>query len=227
MPVTASTIINKAALILQDVNNIKWPRSELLEYINDAQRTIITAQPDATNKVTVMQLVAGTRQNIPSDGWTLLDLIRYMGTDGTKPGRAIRLTSKELLDAYNPEWHSSAKSVVPKHYIFDEQDQTVFYVYPPNTGSGWVQLNYSPIPTVLTNESQNLSVNDIFQTTVLDYVLYKACLKVAPYSPGPQIAQGYLQTFMAAIQVKYQSEAINSPNQQFEPKDPNKPGSQS
>lgn len=227
MTVLASTIINKAALILQDQNNVKWPRSELLEYINDAQRQIVTMATDSTNKVGVIKLVAGTRQELPSDGWTLLKVIRYMGTDGLKPGRAIRLASKEMIDAYNPDWHNDAKTVMPKHYIFDEQDQTVFYVYPPNNGNGYVQINYSFVPPVLSDEASSLALNDIFQTAILDYVLFRACAKQAPYSPGKDVAAAYLQTFMAAIQVKSQSEVSNSPNQQFGPRNPSVPGAES
>lgn len=227
MPIPASEIINKAAKILQDVNNVKWTRTELLDWLNQGQKQIVILSPNATNKVSTMQLVAGTRQTIPSDGWLLLELIRYMGTDGTKPGRAIRLTSRELIDSFNPNWHSDTKSAVPKHYVFDPQDQTVFYVYPPNNGQGYVQLNYSPIPPVITSEASYISINDTFEPALLDYVLYRACMKNADYSPGIPVAQAYLQTFMASVGVKQTSELANNPNQQFTPKDPNKPGSES
>jgi hypothetical protein len=199
----------------------------LLGWLNDAQRQIVIFSPNATNKVTVMKLDSGTRQNIPSDGWTLLDIIRYMGTDGTHPGRALRLASQELMDAFNPNWHSMTPSTVPQTYIFDQQDQTVFYVYPPNNGKGYIQLNYSPEPTDLTSETQTIAVKDIFQTAILDYVLYRACSKDAEYAPGLQLASGYLQTFLATMGQKTTSELANSPNQQLKPRDTSTPGTQS
>jgi hypothetical protein len=225
--ITAKTIIDKASIQLLDTGNTRWTRAELLYWINDAQRQIVIMSPNATNKVATYKLAAGTRQSIPSDGWTLLEVIRYMGTDGTKPGRAIRLTSRELLDSFNPDWHSDPTSSTPKHYVFDLQDQTAFFVYPPNNGNGYIQLNYSPDPVDLVSENETIKLNNIFETAILDYVLYRACSKDAEYAPGLQLAAGYLQTFMASMGQKEQSETANSPNQQFAPKDFNKPGTQS
>jgi hypothetical protein len=225
--ITAKSIIDKAAIQLLDVGNDRWTRAELLDWINDGQRQIVIMSPNATNKVSVYKLVAGTRQSIPADGWTLLEVIRFMGTDGTKPGRAIRLTSRELLDSFNPDWHDDCPTLIPRHYIFDPQDQTVFFVYPPNTGKAYLQVNYSPVPAPLADEDEVIALNDIFATPLLDYVLYRACSKDAEYAPGLQLASGYLSTFMASMTQKSTSELGNSPNQQFAPKDPSKPGSQS
>jgi hypothetical protein len=225
--ITAQSIINKASTLLLDTSNVRWSRAELLGWLNDGQRQIVTMAPSATNKVATMRLVAGTRQNIPSDGWTLLNVIRYMGTDGTRPGRAVRVTSQQLLDSYNPNWHSSTPSVVPQSYVFDQQDMTAFYVYPPNTGNGYVQLNYSPEPADLTSESQPIVVRDIFQTALLDYILYRACSKDAEYAPGLQLASGYLQTFNLAMGVKQDAEIKNSPNQSLQPRNPSTPGTES
>jgi hypothetical protein len=225
--ITAQSIINKASTLLLDTSNVRWTRAELLGWLNDGQRQIVTMAPSATNKVATMKLVAGTRQNIPSDGWTLLNVIRYMGTDGTRPGRAVRVTSQQLLDSYNPNWHSSTPSVVPQSYVFDQQDMTAFYVYPPNTGNGYVQLNYSPEPADLTSESQTIVVRDIFQTALLDYILYRACSKDAEYAPGLQLAAGYLQTFNLAMGVKQDAEIKNSPNQSLQPRNPMMPGTES
>ena len=225
--ITAKSIIDKAAIQLTDISGVRWTRAELLGWINDAQRQIVIMSPNATNKIAVMKLVAGTRQSIPSDGWTLLEVIRYMGTAGTKPGRAIRLASRELIDSYNPDWHSDTPNLVPRHYIFDLQDQTAFFVYPPNTGNGYIELNYSPDPVDLVLETEIIKVKSIFETAILDYVLYRACSKDAEYAPGLALAAGYLQTFNTSMGQKSQSELTNSPNQQFAPKDQSKPGSQS
>lgn len=225
--ITAQSIINKASTLLLDTTNVRWTRAELLGWINDAQRQIVLMQPNATNKVTTFRLAAGTRQTIPSDGWTLLGVIRYMGTDGTRPGRAVRAVSQQVMDAYTPNWHASTPSVVPQSYVFDQQDQTIFYVYPPNTGNGYIQINYSPEPVDLTSETQTINVRDIFQTAILDYVLYRACSKDAEYAPGIALAGGYLQTFMATMGVKSDTELKNSPNQNLQPRNPTVPGGES
>jgi hypothetical protein len=218
--ILASAIINKAANQLTDSTNVRWTRAELLGWLNDGQRQIVLMTPASTNKVQVVQLVAGTRQSIPTDGWTLLEVIRSMGFDGLKPGRAIRLASQEVLDAYNPNWHSATPSPVPQSYLFNLQDQTAFYVYPPNTGTGYVQINYSAVPADLPSESTAISVSNVFQTALLDYILYRACSKDAEYAPGLQLASGYLTAFMATMGQKEKSELSNSPNLALEGRNP-------
>ena len=103
---TAQSIINKAVIQLNDISSVRWTRAELLSWLNDGQRQIVVAQPAAANYVTSVKLTAGTQQAIPADGWMLLDVYRNMGADGVTPGRAIRIISKEMLDGFNPDWHS-------------------------------------------------------------------------------------------------------------------------
>jgi hypothetical protein len=160
MTITATTIINRVAAQLLDINNVKWSRTQLLDWISVGQRMVVMLQPNATNTIEAVQLVAGTRQRIPSNGWMLLDILRNMGTDGTSPGRAVRLISRKLLDAFDPTWHSDSQSDPVQNYLFDAQDQESFFVYPPSTGNNYIEINYSALPTPLTSESQNIFVQD-------------------------------------------------------------------
>lgn len=226
--ITAKKIIDKAVLQLSDLNATRWTRAELLEWINDAQRTIVMVAPNSSNYTTVVQLQAGTRQNIPSDGWVLLDIYRNMGSTGTIPGRAIRLVSKELLDGFNPDWHSDTATSAVKNYVYDIQDQTAYWVYPPNDGTGRIQINYARLPIPCATETDVIYVNDILQTPILDYVLYRAISKDAEYAGGAELAAGYLNAFQTALGQKASAETTNNPNQTLSPtRDPNTPGAES
>lgn len=225
--VTAKTIIDKASVQLIDLANIRWTRSELLSWLNDGMRQIVLIQPSASSTTVSKQLVAGTRQTLPTGGWLLLQMYRNMGTNGTTPGRAIRIVSRELLDNFNPNWHTATAAAEVRNYIYDIQDQTVFYVYPPNTGTQYVELNYSAQPTDLTSETDVIPIFDIFQSALVDYILYRACSKDAEYAPGLQLAQGYLATFVAAVSGKAQTETTNDPVQALNPRNTSVPGSQS
>lgn len=218
--VTAQTILNKAAIQLTDIANIRWTRAELLSWLNDGMRQIVVIQPSASSTTSVVKLDAGTRQTIPDDGWLLLAIYRNMGTTGTTPGRAIRIVSREILDGFNPNWHTDTAKAEVRNYIYTNQDQLAFYVYPPNTGTQYVELNYSAQPTDLTSESQVIPIFDIFQSALVDYILFRACSKDAEYAPGLALAQGYLATFTAAIQAKTESEVTNDPTQALSPRNP-------
>jgi len=224
--VTAQTILNKAAIQLTDLTNVRWTRAELLSWLNDGMRQIVLLQPSASSTTTAVKLVAGTRQTIPAGGWLLLQIYRNLGTTGSIPGRAIRIVSRELLDGFNPNWHSEMQKPEVRNYIYDVQDQLAFFVYPPNNGTQYIELNYSAQPTDLTTESQVIPLFDIFQSALVDYILFRACSKDAEYAPGLQLAQGYLATFTSAIQGKSQIESINDPTQSLNPRNTFVAGSQ-
>lgn len=78
MSVTVASVISRVESILQDAGNIRWPESELLLWVNDAQREIALLKPDATATNTSSLLVAGTKQTIPDDGNRLLRVVRNM-----------------------------------------------------------------------------------------------------------------------------------------------------
>lgn len=223
--VTAQAIINKAVIQLTDLSNIRWTRAELLSWLNDGMRQIVIMQPNATNTIVSRQLSAGSRQSLPADGWLLLGITRNMGTNGSTPGRAVRIISRELLDGFNPNWHAATTSAVTKNYIYDLQDQTAFFVYPPSTGTNYLEINYSKQPVDLTSESQTIPIFDVYQTALVDYILYRACSKDAEYAPGLALAQLYMTTFTAAVGGKEEAESKGTPEQGLLPRNPNVPGS--
>jgi hypothetical protein len=227
MAITAKSIIDKAVIQLTDIAGVRWTRTELLGWLNDGQRAITSVQPNANNEVVTAKLSAGTRQTIPADGWMLLDVYRYMGTNGSTPGRVVRLISRELLDSFDLYWHSAKATDEPKNFIYDLQDQRAFYVYPPNTGNGYVQINYSQIPADITSENDNITVIEIYQPALLDYIMFRACSKDAEYAPGVALAQMYMASFTSLIGGKDGAERSNNPNQALLPHNPNVPGSES
>jgi hypothetical protein len=218
--VTAKTIIDKASIQLIDLTNIRWTRAELLSWLNDGLRQIVTIQPSASSTTVAKQLAVGTRQYIPTDGWLLLSIYRNMGTNGTTPGRIIRIVSREILDSFNPNWNTVTATAEVRNYMYTDQDQLAFYVYPPNTGTQYIELNYSVQPVDLTLETQPIPIFDVFQSALVDYILYRACSKDAEYAPGVQLSQSYMATFVAAIQGKNQSEITSNPTQSLGPSNP-------
>jgi hypothetical protein len=223
--VTAGAIIDKAVIQLIDISGVRWTRAELLKWLNDGLRQIVLMQPNAMNTPGAVQLVAGTRQLLPTGGWMLLGIYRNMGTTGTTPGRAVRIISRELLDSFNPSWHTATQSTITTNYIYDLQDQTAYYVYPPSTGTNYLEINYSLQPTDLTSESQAIPMFDVYQGPLLDYIMFRACTKDAEYAAGVTLGQMYLTTFSASTSVKGQSETTGSPELGLLPRNPTMPGS--
>lgn len=210
--ITVKSIIDKAANQLFDVPNIKWSRAELLGWVNMAQRLIVIIQPSSTNTIETISLQAGTRQHIPVHGWLLLDVLRNYSALAGSPGRAVRVVSRRLLDTFNPDWHTATAKKAVQNYVFDKQDQTAFFVYPPNDGTGFLEINYSTIPDDITSEASTLTVPDAYEDAILNYIMFRACSKQADFAPGMQMADAYLTTVNNLLGAKLSAEQANNPN---------------
>lgn len=206
MTVAASVLLARVRSQLIDDGSVpRWSDAELLRLMSDGQRTIVTIDPTASATRATVQLASGTLQDLPAGGNKLLRVIRNMGTAGTTPGRVVRPASLDLVDSQDPDWHTLTKVTDIKNFMVDPEDDSIYWVYPPSNGSGYVQINYSAIPTELTATTDNLGVGDIYQTPLVDYVMWRAHLKDSENS-APNIAMQYFQAFQLFMQVDRASE---------------------
>lgn len=212
--VTTLSIVNKAQLILQDATGVRWPSSELLDWLNEGQREVVLFKPNSFVKNVSIKLAAGTKQALPDDGIQLIDIVRNMGTTGTTPGRSIRITMREILDAQVPNWHDSsmADSSV-KHYMYSHLDPKTFYVYPaqPAINQGYIELVYGASPTNATANG-TISIDDIYQSILLDYILYRAYSKDAEYAADVNRAAAHQAAYLASLTGKAKVETGLNPN---------------
>jgi hypothetical protein len=220
MAVTVQSVIDRVQATLQDTTGVRWPVvNELVLWINDAQREIALLKPDASAKNLTIALEEGTKQTIPSDGNRLLKVVRNMSAlvDGVGR-RAVRLVSREVLDAQTPDWHDplitgdAAHTSVIKHYVYDEANPRNFYVYPGVSGSAsYIEIVYSANPNTVA-QGDSLDIPDIYANAVMNYVLYMAYMKDAEYAGNSSRASSHFQIFQAAITGKGQIDAITTPN---------------
>lgn len=221
MAVTAQTIIDRVRTQLIDTGTTqRWTDSELLKWLSDGQRSVVAFAPSASSTDAVLQLASGTKQSIPSDGHMLLTIVRNTDVTGTTGGRVCRIVTRELLDAQNPDWHNSSNSTTVQNYIFDPMEPKKFYVYPPNDGTGYVECVYSVMPSDLTSVSDVLDVQDIYQTALVDYVLFRAHQKDSDFAAGQAVAQNYLQLFLSYMGQGEASQVASNPNLQLTPPNP-------
>ena len=224
MAVTVQSVIDRVQTTLQDTTGVRWPVvSELVLWVNDAQREIALLKPDASAKNETVTLVTGTKQAIPSTGNRLLRAVRNMSAASGGTGkRSVRLVSREVLDAQTPDWHDptvsgdAAHTNIVKHYIYDEQNPRNFYVYPGVAGSSYLEIIYSANPTTVA-QNGNLDIPDIYANAVMNYVLYMAYMKDAEYAGNNQRAANHYQLFTASVTGKGQIDVITTPNLEAAP----------
>lgn len=191
--ITGTSILNKAAILLFDTNNVKWPRGELLTYLNDGARAIVALVPEASATTSSLQLAVGSRQSLPAGSNMLLEVTRNMGTNGTTPGRALKRVDKAILDETNPTWYSDTSNVIATLFMYTTRDKQTFYVYPPSPGTNYVEIITSVIPTEQA-EGSAIQISDVYVPALLDYILWRAYSKEAPYANANK-ADVYLKSF--------------------------------
>ena len=220
MALTGTNLLSRIKDILQDTTSVRWPEAEILRYINDAQREIVNYKPESSAKTDNVQLVAGTKQALPSDGLRLIKVTRNMSdaSGGATGKRAIRIVNVDILNTQEPDWNDPTVSgdaqhgTVVKHYIFDEDDPKNYYVYPGVNGNAYVEIVYSKTPTDLSSASSNLDIDDIYGNAVIDYVLFRAYQKDSEYAGNAQRAQTHYQLFLNCIGQGAQAQNLISPN---------------
>lgn len=171
MATKTKSILTRAAILLSDEEAVRWPESELLGWLNDGQRVI--ARGPATDAYVVrgnMTAVAGTVQNLPSDGIRLIDVVQNVSSS-----TAIHQSDYATVDMLSSAWRAAATGPA-ENYFYDERIPKQFEVYPPQVGGETIQLVYNAQPTdaIVTGI---ISIDDMYADALLDYVMYRAFSK--------------------------------------------------
>lgn len=250
--ITAANIITRVQAILQDDAGIRWPSSELLLWISDAQREICLLKPDAGAVNGVVKLRRNTTKQTMSGieltggnavaGNRLLRVVRNIHTTdfadntGTGAGRSIRLVDRRILDSQFPDWHDPSASAGTDaafistggniiNYVFDEVDPETFYVFPGVASSQdvYIEIVYSKVPADVTSTSDTIDIPDIYANAITDYVCYRAFTKESDYAANAQRAAAHYNSFVTAISTKQAGDVGTSPNQALAPSAPQIP----
>ena len=175
---SALSIINRVAATLNDPDNQKWPAMELLEYLSDGQRACVLVRPEVNPVTTSVRLVGGTKQEIPEDGFVLLNVVRNMGADGATPGRAITQSDRSTFDQTRPTWHMDDPVAEAVNYTYEIENRETFYVYPAQPAdASHIEIVYSRIPDELLAAGNAIEIADVYQPPLISYMLYRAFSK--------------------------------------------------
>jgi len=206
---TAADIITPARDILNDAN-VRWTDAELLRWTSQGQKAIALLRPDATAQIKNLILVAGTRQTLSGSDIQLLDIIRNMGASGTTPGRPVSLVEREFLDT-QINWHTGTPAAYIRNFAYDERSPRDFWCYPPATAGIQVQATVSVEPAAVTALNNTLAIPSIFDSALMDFVLYRSFQKGATVGNQSR-ASVHLQSFGAALGQEAMAKIAASPN---------------
>ncbi len=208
--IDAVTIINKASQLLGDASQTYWTAGELLGWLNDGQIEIALLNPNSKTSTTAIQLVAGPKQKAPADSIRIIEFVRNMGSTGLLSGNAIRQIERKILDRYQPNWSLDTPNAVVVHAMYNaEDDNETFYVWPPQPVTpSYIEIVYCQLPTLIQNSNvgTKITLDDYYQNTLLDYVLYRAFGRGTESAGNYQRSQDHYKMFADMLTVKLEND---------------------
>lgn len=168
MTLLASDILDSAATTLLDEDGITYPAADMLGYLNEALRATAFVKPDMYTKQEFVTLAAGVLQSIPADGVALLDIQQNEAS-----GRIVSQVDLQLLDEASRFWPAGTQQAEVEHFTADPRTPRRFKVYPPNDGTGSVEVLYGAVPPALTSAGDSLVVADSYQNALINFVISK------------------------------------------------------
>lgn len=167
--------INARSTQLGDVDGTTWANETMIVALNQAIRLLVLKRPDSSYKIQTILLKKGSRQNIPADGVSLINVVRNINSDDSI-GDSIREISKRSLDSMFPGWHKRTATLV-EEYCADQRAPKHFYVYPSPAADDTVkiEIEYSAMPNPVTRDtvSEELPFDPIYDQPLIEFMLYK------------------------------------------------------
>ncbi|WP_299671668.1 DUF6682 family protein [uncultured Roseobacter sp.] len=222
-----SDILVPASKTLMDTDHVRFPLADLCEYVDAGLREIALHKPNEIQISAELVLIPGAHQTLSNDHAQALRFIRNLATLTTEGGPArvgagaITTISRQVLDAFNPDWSDS--DVVPraakvKHVIYDPASPRTYMVYPPNDGTGLIEADIVPIlrdceltdgETTAAGQAFRVNCPEIMTQTLVNYVIYRAYEIDDEVQSSAMKAMKHYQMFAQSLGLKLQGEALN------------------
>jgi len=229
-------ILERASSRYNDKDYIRVPFTGYLEFLDDSINQLIMSRPDSHVKTEVVGLRGGTRQSLPEDGYSLINISRNMEPAGNDPetndplytpAGPILQVDRDDLD-YFSNWHEGEGVTYVREFAYSLKTPKTFWVSAPiktpvpadPTSYTHIELDYSyGIPSFAeryTGENNEILDMDIpldrvFMGAIVNYMLYLLYSVDDGSTIGPTMAQRYEKSFYQALGIEYQASVLVEP----------------
>ncbi len=207
MPLVAEDLIATIRKTTLDGAANSYSNDELMAFLTEAGRSAANDKTDFFVRNIEHNLVAGELQTLPEDGVGLLDIPNNTVANG---GRVVTQVQRDVLAECSRFWPAGTRRAQVEHYTYDPRDPKHFKCFPPNNGSGEVQLIYGAVPPEITAVDQELLVNESAQATLVNYALAK-CYAVSSKKQDLTKFAGYMNEYRQSLGLKSKSVFANAP----------------
>lgn len=192
--ITGTTVVERARTLLQDTAGIRWTDTEMLGWANDGRREMARLMPSIFAETSAVQ---HTTSAGPAQRCASLGAYRVLSVDSDSAGKAIRPTTKSVLDAFHPGWR--ADTATSAHNWFpDDADPLRFWIYPAVGAGKTLNLHILASPADLAALTQVALPLDIYEPILMNYLCFRAYSKETE-AGAVEKAAAYFKLFTEAL----------------------------
>lgn len=217
---TVQDVMDRVSILYNDADFERVSTDMYLKFLDDALLQLVLARPDSHIKTAVVQLDSGTRQTLPAEAFSLIDIYRNKGTAGYTDGSPIWQVNRKDLD-YFADWHATP-TVAPTEvteFSYDVKSPKTYWVSPaPVAGTNiFVEMDYSYAFTTYAGMAWNTALtqvidcDDVFLGPIVSYMLYLLYNTDAASQYDKSTAEQYKQTFYNQLGLEYKASVITTP----------------
>lgn len=210
-----NVVLDAVRVTLNDPNDTVYPSDQKIAALNEGIRALGIYRPDSAAYTTNLSLVAGTRQDLPSDCVRLLRAVRNRsGSAGVTIGKAVRLMDVSRLDDRNQDWHTSTGDAVLE-YGYEATNPKVVWVYPgvPSGATNrYLEVFYQRSIPEVTSGSDSFPLDETYSVAVKEWMLYALWGGDDDTSPNYSKALKRQESFFNLLNVRSQTDAVSPSN---------------
>lgn len=199
----ASSLFHACSIDLNDLEYVRWTKSDLAEYLTDAIAATAALKPTLFSVFVPLRLAPGAMQTVPGEYSELIDVLYNLNPDGTD-GEPVNQGSFTAARAIGRPACTPAYGVgyVVRAYTVHPENDTYFIVDPPAP-----QVDPMPAvralmrraPNVITTETDAVvmanTAPELYRSMLLEWMLYRAFARDTESSDSFQKSQAHYKAF--------------------------------
>lgn len=210
---TPADVITEVRKLLQDtLAPLRYSDADLLGYLNQTVKRMVTIRPDLFNKLATVTLTPNdVMQSLPADAHRLIDIYYVVGKN------SVTEVERPMMQRTYPQWVSDPAGT-PLNFIRHERNPTKFFVYPKPAPGTEVVLEYVAVPADYGLSDTITAPTDGYLPALVDGVMFLAS-SIDDEHVDSNRAQLFLQSFTQALGVDLQSRVMTD-NETLPPQQP-------
>lgn len=170
---TVNDVLTRVRRTFGDESSAQVTQSDVLRWINDAQREAVMQNEGLLQKVGYVSSVAGTSvYTYPTDLFTLSHL--YFRESATSAYYIMKWMSLKDFSEYVDGWDGSSLQGVPLIYTQQEDGQFTVFPKPEASVANGFKLIYSRYATDVVDTNSTIDLPSFLGTYVVNYCLMQA-----------------------------------------------------